>query len=438
MNPRFICCLLVICLASQMSILAAEVDPWVTAGGDRRAKDELTAILDEAVASAKITGASVLVMSRGHPVYARGFGWADQRHSRPFTADEPLRLASITKQVAGTLVAVLASEGLLHFDDPVSQYIPAFNRLQLPDGTSVRSPTIAECLSNTGGFLAGGVRTEPDDSPVFTGNLEQAAEVIAARGMVGRPGTEWNYGFRGFAVASRCVEVAAGKSYEEVLASQLLRPLGMKHTTLHPTADILAQMPVEPSARKFYEQFRGGFINMGDSLISTADDMARFYALHTNHGRVGGKELVTTENWNALFQRRPASQRNYGLGFRSYGVGAAGQPTRLGGWGSTGVVGWCYPHHDLIVLILTQSRSPRLRPVVALAMGWIEAAFLPYEERTRIADPIYTSAVLESIDSDADGRLTRSELEAISESRFDRLDRNDDGAISIDELTPAL
>ena len=62
-------------------------------------------------------------------------------------------IASMSKPITATLVAVLVGQGKLNFDDPISKHLPEYGALKIK-GNAVRSPTIAECLSHTSGFEA--------------------------------------------------------------------------------------------------------------------------------------------------------------------------------------------------------------------------------------------------------------------------------------------
>ena len=141
------------------------------------------------------------------------------------------------------MVAILVEEKKLSFDDPISKHIPEYSKLKLRDGTSVRSPTIAECLSHTSGFPGGNMGDLPRNSPIRKANQAEVAKMIARRGLAAKPGKRYAYTFRGYAAVARCVEVVKEKRFAEVLDEKLLKPLGMTGTAFMPSLKVLKQHP---------------------------------------------------------------------------------------------------------------------------------------------------------------------------------------------------
>lgn len=90
------------------------------------------------------------VIENGEVLFNQAYGVTDAKSTRRWEKNSPVQIASMTKSITSTLVAVLVGEGKLTFDDPISKYIPEYGRLKMrKSGPEVRSPTIAECLSHT-------------------------------------------------------------------------------------------------------------------------------------------------------------------------------------------------------------------------------------------------------------------------------------------------
>jgi len=106
----------------------------------------------KAISSPKIPGASIHVVEAVKTVFQQSYGVPHAGSDKPWKNNTPVSIASITKPITATLVAILVLEKKLSFDDPISKHIPEYSKLKLRDGTAVRSPTIAECLSHTSGF----------------------------------------------------------------------------------------------------------------------------------------------------------------------------------------------------------------------------------------------------------------------------------------------
>ena len=85
---------------------------------------DMTAIdrkFDELRVSARIPGAAfALVM--GDETYVKGFGLRDVERKLPMTAETLYPIASTTKAINATLLALLIEDGLLAWDVPIREY----------------------------------------------------------------------------------------------------------------------------------------------------------------------------------------------------------------------------------------------------------------------------------------------------------------------------
>jgi CubicO group peptidase (beta-lactamase class C family) len=328
----------------------------------------------KAVASPEILGGSVCVVENGKVLFNRAYGVTDAKSTRRWEKNSPVQIASMTKSITSTLVAVLVGEGKLAFDDPISKYIPEYGRLKMrKSGAEVRSPTIAECLSHTSGFPGGTMGRLPAGSPIRTSDQAGVATSLAKQGLAAQPGTKYAYTFRGFAAVARCVEVVTGKRFPEILQEKLLKPLGMSNTTFQPNLELLKRHPryakhianlddekifafLEKKKREFKR-----FVNVGGGLISTPDDLVKFYRLHSLRGKTGAKQLIRAKVVAKLYEKQPAA-RGYGLGFKLFGNAVVGHA------GASGTIGAVDLKNDRVVVILTQAGSTAARPLTRRGM----------------------------------------------------------------------
>ena len=328
----------------------------------------------KAVASPNIPGGSVCVVENGKVLFNQAYGVTDPKSTRRWEKNSPVQIASMTKSITSTLVAVLVGEGKLAFDDPISKYIPEYGRLKMrKSGAEVRSPTIAECLSHTSGFPGGTMGRLPDSSPIRTSNQAGVATSLAKQGLAAKPGTKYAYTFRGFAAVARCVEVVTGKRFPEILEEKLLKPLGMSNTTFQPNLELLKRHPRyakhianldDEKISAFLEKKKREskrFVNAGGGLISTPDDLVKFYRLHSLRGKTGAKQLVPVEVLAKLYEKQPGA-RGYGLGFKLFGNAVVGHG------GASGTIGAVDLKNDRVVVILTQAGSTAARPLTRRGM----------------------------------------------------------------------
>ncbi len=364
-----------ISLSSQifrLSLLFAFLGP-VSSFADSKLRG-LDRLIAQAEKNPKIPGGSVRMVEDGDTMFDKYFGTLTAEFEQEWDDQTVVTIASISKSITATLTAVLVSEEHLSFSDPVSKYLPVYEDLKLNStGESVRSPTIAECLSHTAGFPGGTISQLLRNSPVHQGDQAEVARYLAGQGLVTEPGTKYAYSFRGFAAVSRVIEVVTATPFADVLRDKLLEPLGMSETTFAPDVSLSRRIPAYASRAAGYsdedvaaqiELFRirkGSFVNAAGSLFSTPDDLQRFLQFHADQGRVEEHQLVPVDIMEKLYQPQPASPA-YGLGFniRRHPI--------VGHGGASGTSANVDLETGRILIVLTQAGAAPARPLTAGAL----------------------------------------------------------------------
>jgi hypothetical protein len=106
---------------------AATVEPSVP--GDTEATPvqfaEVAASIRSDLAAHALPSLAVAVARGGEVLWETGFGWADREARREATAHTSYSLASISKPVTATGLAILVERGLVDLDAPIDDYIGA-------------------------------------------------------------------------------------------------------------------------------------------------------------------------------------------------------------------------------------------------------------------------------------------------------------------------
>ena len=149
----------------------------------------------------------------------------------PPGVDTHFRIASNTKTMTAAVIVLLAQEGKLSLDDPVSKYVSG-----VPDGDKI---TIAELLNMRSGLYT------YDDDPEFWSVLERdptkiwtPAEVLAiafTHPPYFPPGTDFHYSNTNYALLGLIAEKIEGKPLASCFQGRLFGPLGLKDTMLPAT-----------------------------------------------------------------------------------------------------------------------------------------------------------------------------------------------------------
>ncbi|HEV8186974.1 MAG TPA: serine hydrolase domain-containing protein [Pyrinomonadaceae bacterium] len=137
----------------------------------------------------KIPAYSAAIVKNQKVIWAKGFGYADVENKIPATEHTAYHLASLTKTFASTILMQLVQEGKVKLDDPVSKY-----------GIVLESNGVIKVRH------------------LFSHTSE------------GNPGEQYHYNGNRFAELDKVIQKAGGKSFAELLISNILDPLGMNET----------------------------------------------------------------------------------------------------------------------------------------------------------------------------------------------------------------
>jgi D-alanyl-D-alanine carboxypeptidase len=107
-------------------------------------RSKIDGIARNVLATTGVPSASLAVVEGGKVAYVQAYGQARLDPATPAQAQMRYSIGSISKQFTAAAILMLAEEGKLSLDDPVSKYVPGLTR-----GNEV---TIRELLSHTSGY----------------------------------------------------------------------------------------------------------------------------------------------------------------------------------------------------------------------------------------------------------------------------------------------
>jgi CubicO group peptidase (beta-lactamase class C family) len=152
--------------------------------------------------------------------YARGYGYADVAHKVRSDANTGYYNGSNTKAYTAVVCTMLANEGKLDLDVPVTKYLP---ELHFQPPIDANQLTLRRFLSHTSGIENGAITFRT----AFSG--EHAPEGLVKILGMSTPGKGgFRYDNLGYVVASLIIERVTGKTWKDVLDQKLFQPLGMR------------------------------------------------------------------------------------------------------------------------------------------------------------------------------------------------------------------
>jgi D-alanyl-D-alanine carboxypeptidase len=167
----------------------------------------------------KLPGVALAVIKDGNIVKVAGYGLADRERNVAVTPDTVFKIGSVSKQFIASGIMLLANDGRLGVDDPVSKYLKGTPESWTPI-------TIRHLLTHTAGL----VRESPAFDP--NKNISDADMVRAVYGVPLRfaPGSKYEYSNTGYWALAEIIRVVTGGPWSEFITQRIFTPAGMRVT----------------------------------------------------------------------------------------------------------------------------------------------------------------------------------------------------------------
>jgi CubicO group peptidase (beta-lactamase class C family) len=242
----------------------------------RAAFPAVDSIMQEFTEREHVPGSAWAIVLDGRVVHMGVTGLRDVATGAPVDSGSVFRIASMTKSFTAMAIMRLRDEGRLSLDDPAEKYVPELKTLAYPTSDSPKI-TIRHLLSHATGF--------PEDNPWGDQQLSRTDAELSAMLKKGipfsnPPGVAYEYSNYGFAILGRIVSRASGRPYNDYVSSHILKPLGMRSTSLSPAAvppDRLAHgYRWEDERWKEEPQLPDGSFGAMGGMLTSLSDLGRY------------------------------------------------------------------------------------------------------------------------------------------------------------------
>lgn len=358
-------------------LLVALVFNTAAAESEPPASPEVTAAMKPYLNSYKLAGVIGLIADKtGKIHYKNLLGYADVEAKEPIREDNVFWIASMSKMFAGASIMMLADEGKISLDDPVTKFIPQLEKWMIVAEKDqshvllkslVRPVTVRHVLSHTSGLTGSSElqqATGSDSTP-----LKARALSTVTGPLQWQPGDKYQYGNQGMNIAARIVEIVSGMAYEEFLQKRFFDPLAMTETTFWPSEAQIARLAGAYGPNKEKEGYaRGGikfltqpysdrthrFPEAGGGLFSTTHDILRYGLMLANDGELDGRRYLSHAAMEELRKEQTGTTKvNYSLGYH----------LRNGMFGHDGAYGTdlsVNPTNGMVAVFMIQCTGPDL------------------------------------------------------------------------------
>lgn len=275
---------------AQMSPLGTPVLAQVPRPSAAQVAHAVDSLAQEVIRARLVPGIGVALVMDGRTVLARSYGYADV--TRGIRADDRTLwyTASTSKAFMGFAVSLLATEGRIDLDAPITALLPGirWHRDVRPE-----SLTLARFLAHTSGLDGSDLVT----SAAFTGEIPEVrwAELLAHAAPTGSNGLSYtNFGYN---VAGMVVDRHHAAGWKDFLESRVFAPAGMTETHHRMTGLDRARiaMPHALGADDAFAtapfQKTDATLNAAGGHLATLGDLARFTIVQMDSGMLDGRRV---------------------------------------------------------------------------------------------------------------------------------------------------
>lgn len=373
------------------------------------------------VAPGTLAGAVTQVWRRGELALNSVLGFADRERRTPMAEDSIFRIYSMSKPITSVAIMMLVEECKIALDDPVSKYIPSWEKLGVYAGgfmegfqtrASARPMRVVDLLRHTSGLTYGFQQNTNVDAAyrklkvgelATAGTLDEMIEKLATLPLEFSPGDAWNYSVS-TDVLGYLVGKVSGMAFEDFLKTRIFDPLGMVDTAFYVPQEKVSrfcacyaigalgskvvsekgpELQDDPHTSAYREP--PSFVSGGGGLVSTAADYMRFARMLLQGGELDGVrllgpktiELMTANHLpggvdlprlsRSMFTEAAYDGVGFGLGFATTIAPASTLIPGSAGdffWGgAASTFFWVDPREDMIVLFLTQLLPSTAYPI---------------------------------------------------------------------------
>jgi CubicO group peptidase (beta-lactamase class C family) len=289
----------------------------------KAALPQLEKLAQQALKRTGVPGLAIAIVHNDRVVYLRGFGVREVGSAAPVGPDTVFPLASLSKPITSTILAALVGAGTMRFDDRMIDLDPTF---LLGDPWVTRTVTPADLLSHRSGlpsFIGDDLLDLGYDGAQVLHRLRHVPLATSFR-------TQWAYTNSAFSAPAFAAARVAGKSWPDLAAEKLFRPLGMKSTSFrsadYRAAADRARIHARAGGKWVVSEYNVDALAPAGGASSTARDLSRWLRLQLASGKLEGKQLIAAEALaqthrpHILLSFDPKTHRAtfYALGWEAY------------------------------------------------------------------------------------------------------------------------
>jgi CubicO group peptidase (beta-lactamase class C family) len=325
---------------------------------------------------------------------AIGHGWGNaptdppDAEKVPATTETPFCVYSSAKAITATVVHMLVERGVFSLDDRVCEYLPTFT------SHGKHRITIRHVMTHSAGLP---FPTGPRPDVTRADDHEYAQQKLGELRPQYRPGLVHMYHALTWGPLMReIVYAATGKEIREILATEILDPLGFRWTNFGVAKKDLPLVapshatgrPLPPVVAQIFRKAIGGTVHEiipytntplflttivpSSNTVSTADEMSRFAEIWRRGGELDGVQVMSSETLRGAAKECRRLRPDFALGLQParwgtgfilgtnrFGPFGRNAPAAFGHLGLANIAIWADPERGLAAGLVSSGKPGR-------------------------------------------------------------------------------
>jgi D-alanyl-D-alanine carboxypeptidase len=355
-SPRYKRCSVLIFILSAATLLPAQAPPTPP-------REKIDDIVRQTLTATGVPSASIAIVQGAATTYLQAYGDARIDPRAPAQPSMRYSIGSISKQFTAAAVLLLAEQGKLSLDDPVSRFVPNLTR-----GNEI---TIRELLSHTSGYQDYWPQDYVPPFMLQSITADKILDVWARKPLDFDPGTDWQYSNTNFVIAGLIIEKASGQPLLQFLGEHIFAPLGMKSVlnidqNRLPETDATGYLRYALGPQRLAPREGRGWLFAAGELAMPAEDLAKWDISMINQTVLRPASYAEMEKEIVL---QNGLGTGYGLGVsvrREFGQRAIEHGGAVSGFTATNIV---LPDAKMAIVVLTNEDSAGVSGDIARKIG---------------------------------------------------------------------
>ena len=241
-----------------------------------------------------------VIDAKGRRVIAYGSLAKDDK--RPLNGDTIFEIGSMTKVFTSLVLMDMVQKGEVAVTDPVSKYLPATVKVPERNGKKI---TLQDLSTQSSGLprMPSNFKPKDDTNPYADYSVQQLYQFLSGYKLTRDIGAQYEYSNLGVGLLGHVLTLRAHMSYEAMVKSRILDPLGMNSTRVTLTPAMKARLAVgHGPGMSVVPNWDIAALAGAGALRSSANDILTFLAANLGYTKTPLAAAMAAE----LSIRRPA------------------------------------------------------------------------------------------------------------------------------------